>query len=205
MRSALSLVVAAALIGATVSARQRLLPAHRLHDVRLLPVRGGHERAGRLRRPEVAGPGRACSRPAPTRSPCSPRAPELDPWLALALAAVVSGACGVLIALPSLRVRGPVSGHGDAGLRDRRREARRRMDRGVRRRAGHVRHQAADLAAASRCLRLQWVWFGIVLCARDASAAAQPAATAASGARCCRCRRTRSPRRRSACGSIAPR
>jgi branched-chain amino acid transport system permease protein len=32
---------------------------------------------------------------------------ELDPWLALPLAAVVAGACGVLIALPSLRVKGP--------------------------------------------------------------------------------------------------
>jgi len=32
---------------------------------------------------------------------------EIDPWLALALAAVVSGVCGVLIALPSLRVKGP--------------------------------------------------------------------------------------------------
>jgi branched-chain amino acid transport system permease protein len=31
----------------------------------------------------------------------------MDPWLALVFAAVVSGACGVLIALPSLRVRGP--------------------------------------------------------------------------------------------------
>ncbi len=32
---------------------------------------------------------------------------ELNPWLALVLAAVVSAACGVLIALPSLRVKGP--------------------------------------------------------------------------------------------------
>ncbi|WP_341887073.1 branched-chain amino acid ABC transporter ATP-binding protein/permease [Variovorax sp. YR752] len=32
---------------------------------------------------------------------------ELNPWLALVLAAVVSGVCGVLIALPSLRVKGP--------------------------------------------------------------------------------------------------
>ncbi|BEP71081.1 MULTISPECIES: ATP-binding cassette domain-containing protein [unclassified Variovorax] len=32
---------------------------------------------------------------------------ELSPWLALVLAAVVSGVCGVLIALPSLRVKGP--------------------------------------------------------------------------------------------------
>jgi branched-chain amino acid transport system permease protein len=32
---------------------------------------------------------------------------ELDPWLALVFAAGVSGVCGVLIALPSLRVRGP--------------------------------------------------------------------------------------------------
>jgi len=32
---------------------------------------------------------------------------ELDPWLALALAAVVAGLCGVLVALPSLRVKGP--------------------------------------------------------------------------------------------------
>ena len=32
---------------------------------------------------------------------------EMSPWLALALAAVVSGLCGVLIALPSLRVKGP--------------------------------------------------------------------------------------------------
>eukprot|EP01041_Mallomonas_annulata_P030880 gene30880-53099_t len=31
----------------------------------------------------------------------------MDPWLALALAAVISGLCGVLIALPSLRVKGP--------------------------------------------------------------------------------------------------
>ena len=31
----------------------------------------------------------------------------LDPWLALVLAAVASGVCGVLIALPSLRVKGP--------------------------------------------------------------------------------------------------
>jgi branched-chain amino acid transport system permease protein len=30
-----------------------------------------------------------------------------DPWIALALAAVIAGICGVLIALPSLRVRGP--------------------------------------------------------------------------------------------------
>jgi len=32
---------------------------------------------------------------------------EISPWLALVLAAVVSAACGVLIALPSLRVKGP--------------------------------------------------------------------------------------------------
>jgi branched-chain amino acid transport system permease protein len=32
---------------------------------------------------------------------------ELNPWLALPLAAVIAGACGVLIALPSLRVKGP--------------------------------------------------------------------------------------------------
>ncbi|MDT4808586.1 Lipopolysaccharide export system ATP-binding protein LptB [compost metagenome] len=32
---------------------------------------------------------------------------ELSPWLALVIAAAVSGVCGVLIALPSLRVKGP--------------------------------------------------------------------------------------------------
>lgn len=32
---------------------------------------------------------------------------EINPWLALVLAAVISGVCGVLIALPSLRVKGP--------------------------------------------------------------------------------------------------
>ena len=32
---------------------------------------------------------------------------DLDPWAALAAAAVVAGLCGVLIAWPSLRVRGP--------------------------------------------------------------------------------------------------
>ena len=32
---------------------------------------------------------------------------DLSPWLALPLAAVVAAACGVLIALPSLRVKGP--------------------------------------------------------------------------------------------------
>ena len=32
---------------------------------------------------------------------------EMSPWLALVLAAVISGICGVLIALPSLRVKGP--------------------------------------------------------------------------------------------------
>ena len=32
---------------------------------------------------------------------------DISPWLALALAALVSGVCGVLIALPSLRVKGP--------------------------------------------------------------------------------------------------
>ncbi len=32
---------------------------------------------------------------------------DMSPWLALACAAVISGLCGVLIALPSLRVRGP--------------------------------------------------------------------------------------------------
>ena len=32
---------------------------------------------------------------------------ELDPWLALPLAALVAALCGVLIALPSLRVKGP--------------------------------------------------------------------------------------------------
>ena len=32
---------------------------------------------------------------------------QIDPWLALAVAAVISGVCGVLIALPSLRVKGP--------------------------------------------------------------------------------------------------
>ena len=32
---------------------------------------------------------------------------ELSPWLALVLAAAISGFCGVLIALPSLRVKGP--------------------------------------------------------------------------------------------------
>ncbi len=31
----------------------------------------------------------------------------MPPWLALVLAVVVSGLCGVLIALPSLRVKGP--------------------------------------------------------------------------------------------------
>jgi branched-chain amino acid transport system permease protein len=32
---------------------------------------------------------------------------DMSPWLALVLAAVISGLCGVLIALPSLRVKGP--------------------------------------------------------------------------------------------------
>ncbi|MDO9237390.1 MAG: branched-chain amino acid ABC transporter ATP-binding protein/permease [Aquabacterium sp.] len=32
---------------------------------------------------------------------------DMNPWLALFLAAVISGVCGVLIALPSLRVKGP--------------------------------------------------------------------------------------------------
>ena len=32
---------------------------------------------------------------------------ELDPWLALILAAGIAGLCGVVIALPSLRVKGP--------------------------------------------------------------------------------------------------
>ena len=32
---------------------------------------------------------------------------SIDPWLALALGAVIAGLCGVLIALPSLRVKGP--------------------------------------------------------------------------------------------------
>lgn len=32
---------------------------------------------------------------------------EMSPWVALVLAAVISGLCGVLIALPSLRVKGP--------------------------------------------------------------------------------------------------
>ena len=32
---------------------------------------------------------------------------ELAPWLALVIAAIASGLCGVLIALPSLRVKGP--------------------------------------------------------------------------------------------------
>jgi branched-chain amino acid transport system permease protein len=32
---------------------------------------------------------------------------QMDPWIALALGGVISGVCGVLIALPSLRVKGP--------------------------------------------------------------------------------------------------
>jgi branched-chain amino acid transport system permease protein len=32
---------------------------------------------------------------------------QLDPWIALILAAVIAGLCGVLVALPSLRVKGP--------------------------------------------------------------------------------------------------
>ena len=32
---------------------------------------------------------------------------DLNPWLAMAIATAIAGACGVLIALPSLRVRGP--------------------------------------------------------------------------------------------------
>lgn len=32
---------------------------------------------------------------------------DLSPWLSLPIAAVIAGACGVLIALPSLRVKGP--------------------------------------------------------------------------------------------------
>ena len=32
---------------------------------------------------------------------------DLNPWLALGAAAIVAAACGVLIAWPSLRVRGP--------------------------------------------------------------------------------------------------
>ena len=32
---------------------------------------------------------------------------DMSPWLALPLAAVISGLCGVAIALPSLRVKGP--------------------------------------------------------------------------------------------------
>lgn len=32
---------------------------------------------------------------------------EMNPWLALVVAAAISGVCGVLIALPSLRVKGP--------------------------------------------------------------------------------------------------
>ena len=61
--------------------------------------------------------------------------------------------------------QGAVPRHGDAGLRHRRREARGRVDRRVRRRA--------RASTASRPLTwngqpftaLQWVWFGIVLCA----------------------------------------
>lgn len=32
---------------------------------------------------------------------------EMDPWLAMAVGSVIAGVCGVLIALPSLRVKGP--------------------------------------------------------------------------------------------------
>ena len=32
---------------------------------------------------------------------------DLNPWFALAISAVTAGLCGVLIALPSLRVKGP--------------------------------------------------------------------------------------------------
>lgn len=32
---------------------------------------------------------------------------EIDPWLAMAVGSVIAGVCGVLIALPSLRVKGP--------------------------------------------------------------------------------------------------
>src|SRR6185369_6778796 len=32
---------------------------------------------------------------------------QIDPWIALVLAGVIAAACGVLIALPSLRVKGP--------------------------------------------------------------------------------------------------
>ena len=48
-----------------------------------------------------------CSRRAPTRQRSRTSALDLGPWTALLLAAVVAGICGVLIALPSLRVKGP--------------------------------------------------------------------------------------------------
>ena len=49
---------------------------------------------------------RACSPPAPTAALLTSRW-QVDPWLALAAAPVVAGVFGVLIALPSLRVKGP--------------------------------------------------------------------------------------------------
>ena len=117
---------------------------------------------------------------------------------------MIAGACGVLIALPSLRVKGPylamvtlafgivveklvgewteVFG-GAQGI-----------------------YGIAPLTWNGQPFSaVQWVWFGIVLCAVTHLLLRNLSARAASAARCCRCRRTRSPRRRSECGSIAPR
>ena len=109
MRSLHPLVVVAIAIGAACLGgghRQRLLPAHRLHDVRLLSVRGWHERAGRLRGPEIA----RTSRPICCRR--LRRGTVVDQLRSERLVgarrrSVIAGLCGVLIAWPSLRVRGP--------------------------------------------------------------------------------------------------
>ena len=102
---------------------------------------------------------------------------DLNAWVALAAAAVIAGLCGVLIAWPSLRVRGPYLAMVTLGFRNRRREARQRMDRGLRRGARHLRHQAAELAGVPFA-NLQWVWFGIALGGHHAPAAAEPAVRA---------------------------
>lgn len=89
---------------------------------------------------------------------------DMSPWLALVAAAVISGICGVLIALPSLRVKGPYlamvtlafgivveklvgewtevfgGAQGIYGIRP-------------------ITWNGQPLTA------LQWVWFGVVLCA----------------------------------------
>ena len=130
---------------------------------------------------------------------------DLNPWVALAAAAVIAGLCGVLIAWPSLRVRGPTSpwsrllsasSSRSSSANGPRSSAGRREFYGI---------KPLDIGRRSPFANLQWVWFGIALGSDHAPASAEPAVRAFRPGLSLACKRTRSRQNPSALASIATR